>query len=84
MNDQLNGITDPNGCPACGSSDVTPIRYTWWGGVLGPKLLHHTKCNACKHRYNSKTRGSNTTAIVIYSVVLFVLVFGIMFYAKSR
>lgn len=81
--DQLNNIMDPNGCPACGASDVAPVRYTWWGGIIGPKLLHHTKCNACNYRYNSKTRQKNTTAIVIYSVVLFVIAFALVFMVKQ-
>ena len=82
MNDQLSDVTDPNGCPQCGSSNVSAVKYTWWGGVIGPRMFHHTKCGSCNYRYNSKTLKSNTTAIVIYSVVLFAIVFAVVFYAK--
>ena len=80
MEDQLNEISGDNGCPKCGSENVKAVRYTWWGGLLGPKLLHHTKCLDCNYVFNSKTRQSNTTAIIIYSVVLFVIAF-VVFYA---
>jgi len=80
MADQLNEFTNEKGCPKCGSESVSAVRYTWWGGVLGPKLLHHTKCESCSYRYNSKTRKSNTGAIIIYSVVLFAIFFGAYYF----
>jgi hypothetical protein len=82
MADQLNEFTTENGCPQCGSTLTSPVKYTWWGGVLGPRLLHHTKCNACKFLYNSKTRKSNTQGIVIYSVILFVIAFALVFFVR--
>ena len=79
MTDQLSEFSNETGCPKCGSPLVTSVKYAWWGGILGPKLLHHTKCESCGYRYNSKTRKSNTTSIIIYSVVIFITVF-IIFY----
>jgi hypothetical protein len=79
MSDLLNDIHADNGCPKCGSENVKAVRYTWWGGLLGPKLLHHTKCLDCNYLFNSKTRQSNTIAIIIYSVVIFVVVFAIFY-----
>ncbi|MEI7471094.1 MAG: hypothetical protein WCJ85_02480 [Chitinophagaceae bacterium] len=83
MSDQLDEYSNENGCPICSSPLVSPVKYTWWGGLIGPKLFHHTKCEACGYRFNSKTRKSNTTAIVIYSVVIFVIAFALMFYIKT-
>jgi len=80
MTDHLNELSTDTGCPKCGSENVTPVKFTWWGGLLGPKMFHHTKCNACGYTYNAKTRQSNTTAIVIYSVVGFIVVFGLVFW----
>jgi hypothetical protein len=77
--DQLDNIIDQDGCPQCGSSDIKSIKYTWWGGLIGPKLLHHTKCNSCKFLYNSKSRKSNTNGIILYFVITFVIVFAIFF-----
>jgi hypothetical protein len=56
-------------CPQCGGANAQPVKFTWWGGVLGPKLLHHVKCVQCSAQYNGKTGQSNTRGIVIYSVV---------------
>ncbi len=83
MSDQLDEFNNENGCPICNSPLVSPVKYTWWGGLIGPKLFHHTKCEACGYRFNSKTRKSNTTAIVIYSLVLFAIAFALMFYIKT-
>jgi hypothetical protein len=54
-------------CPAC-QRDVTPkpIGFTWWGGVLGSKLLHHVECPSCHARFNGISGRSNNTAIGIY------------------
>jgi transposase-like protein len=57
-------------CPRCGNPYVRRIRYTFWGGYLGPKLLNHVKCDRCGYTYNGKTGRSNTTAIAIYMVIL--------------
>lgn len=84
MSDQLNEFANETGCPKCGSGIVSPVRYTWWGGLIGPKLLHHTKCEVCGYRYNSKTRKSNTTGIIIYSVVLVVIVAAIAFFFTNE
>jgi transposase-like protein len=67
----------------CNSLNVKEIGYTWWGGIIGPKLLKHTKCNDCKFTYNRKTRESNTMPIVIYSVVLAAVGF-VIFYLTLR
>ena len=59
-------------CPRCGSPYASKVGYTWWGGFLGPSILHHVRCSNCQNEYNGKTGKSNTNGIIIYSVVLFV------------
>ncbi len=83
MADQLDEFNNETGCPKCGSGIISPVKYTWWGGVLGPKLLHHTKCEACGYRYNSKTRKPNTTGIIIYSVAIFVVAFAAYYFLRK-
>jgi transposase-like protein len=75
MTDQLNEFTNEPACPKCGNKAVTKVKYTWWGGVLGPKLLHHTKCDGCNYTFNSKTGKSNTPGIILYSVIIFAVAF---------
>lgn len=65
-------------CPRCSSTHVSRPTFTWWGGVLGPRIIPEVKCDACGHRYNGKTGGSNATAIAIYMAVAFVVVFGFL------
>jgi len=65
-------------CPKCRNAAAERLKFTWWGGILGPRLLTHVKCSACGNKYNGKTGGDNTTNIVIYSVVVVILVFGLV------
>jgi uncharacterized Zn finger protein len=69
-------MTDP-ACPHCGESDAEPIKFTWWGGLIGPKLFHHVRCLQCGKTYNAKTGKSNTVAIIIYTLAGFVI-FGVI------
>ena len=64
-------------CPKCGGASER-LKFTWWGGVIGPKILSHVKCGSCGHKYNGKSGKDNTTGIVIYSAVVAVLIFGLM------
>jgi len=67
-------------CPKCQQDVVpSPVGFTWWGGLIGSKIINHVQCPMCSARFNGKTGGDNTTAIAIYMVVVGVLAFGIMF-----
>lgn len=56
-------------CPRCGNNQPQKVSFTWWGGMLGPKLFSHVKCPQCQYTYNGKTGKPNSTAIAIYLVV---------------
>jgi len=58
--------TSGDQCPKCGSHDVHRPTFTWWGGLLGPKLFSHAVCRGCGLGFNWKTGKSNATAIGIY------------------
>lgn len=64
-------------CPSCKVSDAEPMSFTWWGGVIGPKLLTHVKCQGCGTAYNGATGHLNTVGIVVYSLVALGLILGI-------
>lgn len=53
-------------CPKCNAREATEISFTWWGGVVGPKIFHHVKCSKCGTTYNGQTGKSNQQAIVVY------------------
>ena len=61
-------------CPKCGSTNAKKVSYTWWGGALGPRLLHEVKCLNCGTSYNGSTGKSNVTNIIIYSVAAAIIV----------
>ena len=52
------------------------MSFTWWGGLIGPRILSHVKCPQCSYAYNGKTGRDNTTGIIIYSVAVAVVIGG--------
>lgn len=66
-------------CPKCQNADAQQVSFTWWGGVLGPKLFTHVKCQSCNAKYNGKTGKDNTVNILIYFAVVAIVVFGLSF-----
>jgi len=56
-------------CPSCRCVFAKRVGFTWWGGILGPKMLTHVKCVQCGQAYNGKSGKSNDTAIAIYLAV---------------
>jgi uncharacterized protein (DUF983 family)/DNA-directed RNA polymerase subunit RPC12/RpoP len=53
-------------CPHCGARDATRLSYTFWGGFLGPLLIHTVRCNDCGTQYNGKHGDYNTVRIAIF------------------
>lgn len=74
-----NQLTQYAPCPSCGSTNATKVKYTWWGGALGPSMFSHVKCTNCNTQYNGKTGQSNTNNIIIYIVVTTAIVFFLCF-----
>jgi hypothetical protein len=74
---QFGGGGPPPGqyapCPRCRCPYARPVKFTWWGGALGPRMLSHVKCANCGNPYNGKKGVDNTTGIVIYTVVCAVI-----------
>jgi hypothetical protein len=71
-------MPDYKPCPKCSSTGATKVGYTWWGGLLGPSLLTHVKCDNCGNAFNGKTGQPNTVGIIVYSVVMFVIVVAVI------
>lgn len=57
-------------CPNCRQSAAEKMSFTWWGGIIGPRILTHVKCASCGTKYNGKTGKDNTSGIVIYTIVV--------------
>jgi transposase-like protein len=73
-------------CPNCASEQAEAIGFTWWGGIVGPKMFTHVKCTKCGTTYNGKTGKSNQSAIAIYVTVstIFGLVVVTTFYPSRN
>lgn len=65
-------------CYQCGNTAATRVTWTWWGGVLGPRLFTHVKCGQCGTTYNGKSGASNMLAIVCYQGLALLLVIGVI------
>jgi len=68
------------GCPQCGGTHAKKVSWTWWGGALGPAMLHHVRCLGCGTKYNGNTGKDNTTGIAIYIVVSSAIIFALFFW----
>ncbi len=68
-------MSDFQPCPECESDSAERVKFTWWGGLLGPKLFTHVKCGECGTTYNGKTGKSNNVAIALYLIIPGVIAF---------
>jgi hypothetical protein len=72
------GMFMGNACPKCQNPNVYKPGFTWWGGIVGPKILNHTVCRGCGFSFNGKTGKSNNVAIAVYMGVAFFIVMILM------
>jgi transposase-like protein len=70
-------------CPKCSSTRAHKMSFTWWGGLLGPSLFTHVKCQKCGTTYNGKTGKSNTVAITIYVLISLIIVIALLAFVWS-
>jgi len=56
-------------CPSCNGTSLKKVKYTWWGGIVGPAIINVTKCEECGETFNGNSGKSNTPAIVIFFIV---------------
>ncbi|WP_295615026.1 hypothetical protein [Chamaesiphon sp. GL140_3_metabinner_50] len=71
-------------CPNCASEQAEAIGFTWWGGMVGPKMFTHVKCTKCGTTYNGKTGKSNQQAIAIYVTLWTIFGIVVMTFFPSR
>ena len=75
----MNTLTNPYApCPNCRQSAAEQLKFRWWGGLIGPKILTHVKCQSCGKQYNGKTGNDNTNGIIIYCVIVGVICLGLV------
>jgi hypothetical protein len=60
-------------CPGCGGGPLEEPSFTWWGGLIGHKLLGVEKCKSCRHWWVKNTAQSGDTRVNVYMIVGIVL-----------
>ena len=64
----------PGICPVCRTEDDYRVpTFTFWGGMIGHRVLNHVYCNNCGTGFNVKTGKSNLMRIILYQVVILVV-----------
>ena len=56
-------------CPGCGGGPIAEPSFTWWGGLIGHKLLNVEQCKSCRKWWVKSTAQPGTTRVTIYMVV---------------
>jgi uncharacterized membrane protein len=71
---------DMKACPRCNSTDIHRVEYSWWGGLVGPGLVHQVRCKKCGLAYDGASGTTITrrasiyiTIVLIVSVILVIL-----------
>ena len=71
-------------CPCCAGESSDRVRFTLWGGVIGPALLSLVKCATCGIHYNGKNGARVEKRIRLYTCLMFGLLITLaacLFYA---
>src|SRR5947207_9340852 len=55
-------------CPGCGGGPLAEPSFTWWGGLVGHKILGVERCESCRKWWVKKTGAPGGTRVLIYSV----------------
>ncbi|HDS08925.1 MAG TPA: hypothetical protein ENN73_01745 [Firmicutes bacterium] len=62
-------------CPKCGSANLEKVTFTWWGGILGPKIYDIHRCRDCRTEMNGKTgQPIAASTIIIYTIIAIAIV----------
>ena len=64
-------------CPGCGGGPLAEPGFTWWGGLVGHKLLGVEQCKSCKKWWVKATGQSGDARVTTYWVVGLIL--GVIF-----
>ena len=66
-------------CPNCGAERAERVKYTWWGGVIGPAIINVVRCRRCRTSYNGVHGDYNGGRIALYTVVTLLISLSVFF-----
>ena len=68
-------------CPRCGQIGANIRTWSWWGGLLGPKILKQATCMFCNQDFNHQTGKPITgQTVALYVLVPFAIIFGLFMF----
>jgi hypothetical protein len=45
-------------CPMCGGKETRRVRWTPWGGIVGPLVFKLMRCKDCGSRFGGRSKHS--------------------------
>jgi hypothetical protein len=60
-------------CPFCQHDLSKPVRFTPWGGVVGPRIFSLVKCTGCGGQFNGKSGRRVDRGIRIYTLATMIV-----------
>jgi hypothetical protein len=61
-------------CPSCGNTQTGTVGFTWWGGIVGPRIFNVVRCLNCGTQYNGKKGTYLGKSIAMYYGIVFGIV----------
>jgi hypothetical protein len=76
-------------CPFCRNDEATAVKFTPWGGVVGPRIFSLVECDGCGKQYNGKNgrrveRGIRLYTLITVLTLAFVAAWAIYSYVGPR
>lgn len=68
----------PTQCPYCRGEAVHPVRFTAWGGIIGPLVFSLVKCGKCGSHFNGRNGRCVKKAIRLYTLTTLVVLVVLM------
>jgi len=65
-------------CPFCAGQATQRVRFTAWGGVIGPFFMSLRKCACCGGQFNGRTGRCVKKAIRVYTLATLVVLVVLM------
>jgi hypothetical protein len=57
-------------CPKCRHKNAIEVKFTWWGGIIGPKMFNVVKCLECGTQFNGDKGKLLNDVIIIYLIII--------------
>jgi hypothetical protein len=71
-------------CPYCRAQSANSVGFTWWGGLLGPRIMGIVKCNNCHNQFTKNGNKAGGAIGIYLGISLAIgLIIGVVIVAAS-